>query len=267
VHAYRDAARALRTALEYWPAGREDDARLAVVGQLARCAEMCSDYAEAVTLLRELAGEHERRGDRCALAGVQRRLAIAHELRGQWESALTAREAAAVAFTAAGQRGEAAVDRLAVATHLRAAGSYSAGLETLGAVRADAEASGRTDLLLRAEGLRGNLLARLGQAREGIAAVRAALGELGARPRVRAASRGTRGPRPAGGLTGRELEIMLLVAGGNTSRQIGEALFISPRTVEMHVRGSLLKLGCRTRAEAVRRLAELGTLPPDTGTR
>lgn len=69
--------------------------------------------------------------------------------------------------------------------------------------------------------------------------------------------------RTAGGLTGRELEIMLLVAQGNTSRQIGQALFISPRTVEMHVEGSLLKLGCRTRAEAVGRLAELGTLPAE----
>jgi DNA-binding CsgD family transcriptional regulator len=76
------------------------------------------------------------------------------------------------------------------------------------------------------------------------------------------AGRGARGPGTPGGLTGRELEIMLLVARGNTSRQIGVALFISPRTVEMHVQGSLLKLGCRTRAEAVRRLAELGTLPP-----
>jgi tetratricopeptide (TPR) repeat protein len=175
VHAYRDAARALRTALEHWPAGREDDARLAVVGRLARCAEMCSEYAEAVTLLRELADGHERRGEASALAGAQRRLALVHELRGQWEAALTAREAAAVAFSAAGLRAEAAVDRLAVAAHLRAAGSYSAALGTLVTARADAENSGRTDLLLRADGLRGNLLARLGQAREGIAAVRAAL--------------------------------------------------------------------------------------------
>jgi DNA-binding CsgD family transcriptional regulator len=77
----------------------------------------------------------------------------------------------------------------------------------------------------------------------------------------------TRGSRAAGGLTGRELEIMLLVAGGNTSRQIGEALFISPRTVEMHVQGSLRKLGCRTRAHAVRQLAELGTLTSGETTR
>jgi DNA-binding CsgD family transcriptional regulator len=53
---------------------------------------------------------------------------------------------------------------------------------------------------------------------------------------------------------------MALVAGGNTSREAGAALFISPRTVEMHVQGCLLKLGCRTRAEAVRKLTEFGAL-------
>ncbi len=86
-------------------------------------------------------------------------------------------------------------------------------------------------------------------------------------PGVRAVGRGARRARTAGGLTSRELEIMLLVAGGKTSRQIGEVLFISPRTVEMHVQGSLLKLGCRTRAQAVRRLAGFGTLPPEGTTR
>jgi len=122
VHAYRDAARALRTALEHWPVDQEDKARLSVVDRLARCAEMCSEYADAVTLLRELADGYERHGDLGALAGCQRRLALAHELRGQWEMALTAREAAAVAFSAAGLPAEAAIDRLAVATHLRAVG-------------------------------------------------------------------------------------------------------------------------------------------------
>jgi DNA-binding CsgD family transcriptional regulator len=57
------------------------------------------------------------------------------------------------------------------------------------------------------------------------------------------------------------MDVMALVADGNTSRQVGATLFISPRTVEMHVQGCLLKLGCRTRAEAVRKLAERGALP------
>ena len=66
--------------------------------------------------------------------------------------------------------------------------------------------------------------------------------------------------RDLAGLTARELDVMVLVAGGNTSREVGAALFISPRTVEMHVQGCLLKLGCRTRAEAVRKLTEVGAL-------
>jgi DNA-binding CsgD family transcriptional regulator/tetratricopeptide (TPR) repeat protein len=175
VHAYRDAARTLRTALEHWPPGEQDDARLAAIDRLARCAEMCSEYADAVMLLRELADGHDRRGDRRALAACCRRLALAHELRGQWESALTAREAAAAAFAAAGIPAEAATDRLAMATHLRSAASFAAALATLTAAAADARACGRADLRLRVQGLRGNVLARMGQAREGIAVLREAL--------------------------------------------------------------------------------------------
>jgi DNA-binding CsgD family transcriptional regulator len=64
------------------------------------------------------------------------------------------------------------------------------------------------------------------------------------------------------GLTRRELEVVRLVARGMTSRQIGQALFISPRTVEMHAGSVLAKLDCQTRAEAVQRLATLGLLSP-----
>jgi DNA-binding CsgD family transcriptional regulator len=52
--------------------------------------------------------------------------------------------------------------------------------------------------------------------------------------------------------------MMQLVTMGRTSRQIAIELFLTPRTVEMHVQNSMIKLGCRSRAEAVRHLAELG---------
>ena len=61
-----------------------------------------------------------------------------------------------------------------------------------------------------------------------------------------------------GGLTRRELEVMRFVAMGRTNREIATELFLSPRTVDMHVRNILAKLGCRSRAEATRRAAELG---------
>jgi DNA-binding CsgD family transcriptional regulator len=59
------------------------------------------------------------------------------------------------------------------------------------------------------------------------------------------------------GLTARELEILRLVGQGHTSREIGHRLFLSVRTVEMHVQHGMAKLGCRTRAAAVRRLAAI----------
>ncbi len=60
------------------------------------------------------------------------------------------------------------------------------------------------------------------------------------------------------GLTRRELEVLRLVADGRTDREIARVLVLSPRTVEMHVANGLAKLSCRSRAEAVRRAAELG---------
>ena len=175
VHAYRDGARVLRTALEHWP--EEEEGRIAAVDQLARCAEMCSDYAEAVVLLRDLADSYQSRGDLSALAGTNRRLALVHEMSGHWEPALAAREAAAAASAAVGRPADAATDRLAAATHLRSAASFSAALATLDAAEEEAAASGRLDLRCRIQGLRGNVLARLGEAANGLALLRAALGQ------------------------------------------------------------------------------------------
>ncbi len=52
-------------------------------------------------------------------------------------------------------------------------------------------------------------------------------------------------------LTGREIEVLELVAQGNTSRQIAELLFISANTVKNHIRNILDKLGLHSRSEAV----------------
>lgn len=52
-------------------------------------------------------------------------------------------------------------------------------------------------------------------------------------------------------LTGREIEVLEMVADGKTSRQIGDLLFISENTVKNHIRNILDKLGLHTRNEAV----------------
>ncbi len=59
-------------------------------------------------------------------------------------------------------------------------------------------------------------------------------------------------------LSGREVEVLRLLAEGLTDRQIGESLTISARTVETHVSSILHKLGVRNRAAAAQRYHEPG---------
>ena len=59
-------------------------------------------------------------------------------------------------------------------------------------------------------------------------------------------------------LTPREREVLALIAEGRTDRQIAEALFISPRTVAMHVSSILAKLGVANRGGAAAVAHRLG---------
>jgi DNA-binding NarL/FixJ family response regulator len=60
------------------------------------------------------------------------------------------------------------------------------------------------------------------------------------------------------GLTGREREILLLLAAGRSNPQIAEALFISPKTASVHVSNILAKLGVDSRIEAAAVAHRLG---------
>ncbi len=97
-------------------------------------------------------------------------------------------------------------------------------------------------------------------AREQAAAALSVAREIGARPLAGAVTDLARRGRldlpgvvtgPGDVLTGREAEVLGLVAEGLSNRQIGERLFISGKTVSVHVSRVLDKLGAGGRAEAV----------------
>ncbi|MDF2626192.1 MAG: transcriptional regulator, LuxR family [Symbiobacteriaceae bacterium] len=105
----------------------------------------------------------------------------------------------------------------------------------------------------------GSLLPEVPDAREHLLAARDAFVRLGARPALRraeaalaaAASDGGDAQGPSGtedGLTEREREIARLVAQGLTDKEVAAKLFISPRTVDRHLRNIYVKLNISSRS-------------------
>jgi DNA-binding CsgD family transcriptional regulator/tetratricopeptide (TPR) repeat protein len=120
-----------------------------------------------------------------------------------------------------------------------------------------------------ARGLQGQALAAAGRRDEAVAVLRGAeadldrygaerardelrrdLRRLGARTEVR--GRAAAGDSGVASLTKRELEIAELVTDRRTNREIAQALFLSDKTVESHLRNIFAKLGVSSRVDVAR---------------
>jgi HD-GYP domain-containing protein (c-di-GMP phosphodiesterase class II) len=88
------------------------------------------------------------------------------------------------------------------------------------------------------------------------AAVDAVLGAAGHRP--------PRRREAAGGLTAREVEVLVLLARGLSNKQIAERLVITPKTAGNHVEHIYAKIGASSRAAAAMFAVRHGLLPEET---
>jgi DNA-binding NarL/FixJ family response regulator len=118
--------------------------------------------------------------------------------------------------------------------------------------------------------------------RLGAAPLQAALADLGHRARLGVAMArsghapgqrggpawtGPGGRGPLAGLTSRELEVLRLLAAGQSNKEIGAELFIAAKTASVHVSNILAKLGAASRTEAAAVAHREGIGMPGPGSR
>ena len=65
-------------------------------------------------------------------------------------------------------------------------------------------------------------------------------------------------------LSERQIEVLQLMAQGKTNQEIGDALFITERTVKYHTREILQKLHLRNRAQMVAYAVRSGLIPDES---
>ena len=135
-----------------------------------------------------------------------------------------------------------------------------AAFEEMGQPYETARSQARLAAVLRATG-------RTAEARELTAAARRLATGLGATPLLALLRGGGETPRSRevrtdSTLTTRETEILGLVAQGRSNGEIARQLFISTKTVSVHVSNILAKLGAAGRTEAAAIARRDGLLPP-----
>ena len=98
--------------------------------------------------------------------------------------------------------------------------------------------------------------------RLGAGPLRAEIEALADRARISLTPHATDEPAPAAahphGLTDREAAVLKLLAAGHTNREIGQRLYISPKTASVHVTNILRKLAVRDRVQAATAAVRLG---------
>jgi DNA-binding NarL/FixJ family response regulator len=92
---------------------------------------------------------------------------------------------------------------------------------------------------------------------------------LAQRARIKLAPAADQAPDAAAedrtGLTARQLEVLALIAEGQTNREIAQKLFITEKTAGAHVSSILARLGVRSRVEAATTAHRLGIARSQVG--
>ena len=167
LYAHADAARTAHKALEMWPKGTDEPARLALLQQLAHCARVGGQTHLSILALREMLESPLVLEDDPKKGETYRSLAISYALQGIWQHYKHCRQLAAECYERAGFWAEAAKDWHDLANRNIDDLSLNAALDVINRAVQNAIQSGSVDLQAKSLSLKGYILSMQGKNREG----------------------------------------------------------------------------------------------------
>jgi non-specific serine/threonine protein kinase len=231
--------------------------------RVARVATDQGDHARAAALYEEALTIWQGRGDPWALGIAHLGLGRAAYARGDAARAATSYREALARFAEHGDLGKVAesIDRLARlaadggewARAARLFGVAEALYDAAGFRLLTPDPAGFASVVEEARAALGADAFTAAQTAGRALSPEQAVAEADAVLALLAASDGTASGRPPAarhGLTPREAEVLALLVAGKSNPEIGDLLFISPRTAQTHVTSILAKLGVASRTEA-----------------
>lgn len=167
LYAYHDAARWAEKALVDWPKGENEEERLRILEEFAKCSKNSGNLGNAIKALKEITESEISLSNEENLAKVYRELASCYGLKGSWKNYQQSRQKAIELFKKTGNLEDAALEQMDLAEHCYKELKISNALELIDNALENAGKKHRKDIYARCLALKGYLVSIYGDNQHG----------------------------------------------------------------------------------------------------
>ncbi len=167
VFAFQDAARWAEKALDNWPSGDNEEARIDILNEFAHCSKISGDITNAIKANKELLNSYLIKADELKQAEAFRELAFLYSMKGAWSLYRQSKEKAIELFESKKENAKLCIERMDLANYFLKELNLKKSLSIIDKAVDNGLLSGKNKLYVRALALKGYISGMYGEIDEG----------------------------------------------------------------------------------------------------